>query len=52
MVLSIESPLWRSVPRRLLSHFADLTHCHLPSIDLLDGCHSQIIDLTLAHFYD
>jgi len=47
--LSIESSLWRSIPRRCLPHFLNLTDCHLPTLDLLNGCHSQIINLTLDH---
>ncbi|CAF0848824.1 unnamed protein product [Rotaria sp. Silwood1] len=46
---SIESLLWRSMPRRLLPHFSNLTHCHLPILDLLNGCHTKIINLTLDH---
>jgi hypothetical protein len=45
--LSIESSLWRSIPRRFLPHFSNLTHCHLPTLDLLNGCHTKLIDLTL-----
>ncbi|CAF3529609.1 unnamed protein product [Rotaria socialis] len=47
--LSIESSLWRSMPRRFLPHFSNLTHCRLPTLDLLNGCHLKIIDLTLDH---
>jgi hypothetical protein len=47
--LSIESSLWRSMPRHFLPHFSSLTHCHLPTLDLLNGCHSKIINLTLNH---
>lgn len=47
--LSIESSLWRSIPRRFLPHFSTLTHCHLPTLDLLNGCHLQIQNLILDH---
>jgi len=47
--LSIESSSWRSIPRRLLPHFSNLTHCHLPTLDFLHDCHLQIINLTLDH---
>ncbi|CAF2580728.1 unnamed protein product [Rotaria sp. Silwood2] len=47
--LSIESLLWRSMPRRLLPYFSNLTHCRLSTLDLLNGCHTNIINLTLDH---
>ncbi|CAF1107233.1 unnamed protein product [Rotaria sordida] len=48
-ILSIESLLWRSMPRRLLPYFSNLTHCRLPTLDLLNGYHIKIINLTLDH---
>lgn len=46
-ILSIESSLWRSMPRRFLPHFSNLTYCHLPTLDLLNGCHLNITSLAL-----
>ena len=47
--LSIESSVWRSIPRRSLPHFSHLTHCHLPTLDLFHGCQSQLTHLTLHY---
>ena len=47
--LAIESTAWRSLPRRLLPPLPNLTHCRLPTLELLHGCHENLVHLSLDH---
>lgn len=47
--LTIQTSSWRSIPRHCLPFYPNLTHCYLPSLDLLHHCHTQLTHLTLTH---